>query len=60
MLVFPEFDPVALSLGPVKIHWYGLMYVLAFLCAYGLATYRSKQRDGWTPEMVSDLLFYGA
>lgn len=60
MLVFPEFDPVALSLGPVKIHWYGLMYVLAFLFAYGLATYRSKQRDGWTPEMVSDLLFYGA
>ena len=60
MLVFPEFDPVAVSLGPVKIHWYGLMYVLAFLFAYGLATYRSKQRDGWTPEMVSDLLFYGA
>ncbi|XID74294.1 prolipoprotein diacylglyceryl transferase [Alkanindiges sp. WGS2144] len=60
MLVFPEFDPVAVSLGPVKIHWYGLMYVLAFLCAYGLATYRTKTRDGWTPEMVSDLLFYGA
>ena len=60
MLVFPEFDPVAVSLGPVKIHWYGLMYVLAFLFAFGLATYRSKQRDGWTPDMVSDLVFYGA
>ena len=60
MLVFPEFDPVALSLGPVKVHWYGLMYVLAFLTAYALATYRTKSRDGWTAEMVSDLVFYGA
>lgn len=59
MLVYPQIDPVAVSLGPLKIHWYGLMYVLAFLLAYGLATYRSKTRDGWTSEMVSDLLFYG-
>lgn len=60
MLIFPEFDPVAVALGPIQIHWYGLMYVLAFLFAYGLATYRTKSRDGWTSEMVSDLLFYGA
>lgn len=60
MLVFPEFDPVAVSLGPVKVHWYGLMYVLAFLFAYGLANYRAKQREGWTNDMVSDLVFYGA
>lgn len=60
MLVFPEFDPVAISLGPVKVHWYGLMYVLAFLTAYALATYRAKTRDGWTADMVSDLVFYGA
>jgi len=36
------------------------MYLLAFLCAWGLASYRAKQRDGWTSEMVSDLVFYGA
>ena len=60
MLTYPNIDPVALSLGPVKVHWYGLMYLLAFLCAWGLASYRAKQRDGWTADMVSDLVFYGA
>ena len=31
MLIHPQFDPVALSLGPLSVHWYGLMYLLAFL-----------------------------
>ena len=30
MLQHPQFDPVALSLGPVQIHWYGLTYLVAF------------------------------
>ena len=30
MLVHPQFDPVALALGPVQIHWYGLTYLVAF------------------------------
>lgn len=60
MLTYPNIDPVALDLGFLKIHWYGLMYLLAFACAYGLATYRAKQRDGWNADMVSDLVFYGA
>ena len=56
MLTYPSIDPVAISLGPLQVHWYGLMYLLAFLFAWGLATYRAKQR-GWTPDMVSDLIF---
>lgn len=60
MLTYPNIDPIAVSLGPLKVHWYGLMYLLAFLCAWGLATYRAKQRTDWTSEMVSDLVFYGA
>lgn len=60
MLTYPNIDPVALDLGFLKIHWYGLMYLLAFACAYGLAMYRAKQRDGWNADMVSDLVFYGA
>ncbi|ENV35211.1 prolipoprotein diacylglyceryl transferase [Acinetobacter gerneri] len=60
MLAYPHIDPVAIALGPLKVHWYGVMYLLAFLCAWGLATYRAKHRDGWTSEMVSDLVFYGA
>lgn len=59
MLTYPNIDPVAISLGPLQVHWYGLMYLLAFLFAWGLATYRAKQR-GWTPDMVSDLIFFGA
>lgn len=60
MLTYPNIDPVALSLGPISVHWYGLMYLLAFLFAWGLATYRAKQRQGWTSDMVSDLIFFGA
>ena len=60
MMIHPQFDPVALSMGPVQVHWYGLMYLLAFAAAYGLAWYRSTQRAGWTSEMVADLVFFGA
>lgn len=60
MMIHPQFDPVALSLGPVQVHWYGFMYLLAFAAAYGLAWYRSTKREGWTSDMVSDLVFYGA
>jgi hypothetical protein len=37
MLTYPEFDPVALALGPLKVRWYGLMYVTGFLAAWWLA-----------------------
>ena len=52
MLTYPNIDQLPLSLEPVKVHWYGLMY-LGILCAWGLASYRAKQRDGWTADMVS-------
>lgn len=61
---YPNFDPVALSLGPLQIRWYGLTYVLAFTMAYLLARYRARvhsaQGDPWTGDMISDLVFYGA
>lgn len=59
MLTYPNINPIAIDLGVVQIHWYGLMYLLAFGCAWGLATYRAKQRN-WTADMVSDLIFFGA
>ena len=59
-LVHPQFDPVALDLGVMQVHWYGLMYLLAFLVAYGLAYYRAKRHGGFTAEMISDLVFFGA
>ncbi len=61
MLIHPNFDPVALDLGAVQIHWYGIMYLLGFAGALYLLTKRSKNpRFGFTPEQVSDLIFYGA
>ena len=39
-LTFPDINPVAIALGPVKIHWYAIMYLLAFAMAYGLMRLR--------------------
>jgi len=61
MFTFPQFDPVALSIGPISIHWYGITYLLAFGGAWKLASYRASLRPGqWTAEQISDLVFYGA
>ncbi len=65
MLTHPQFDPVALQLGPVAIHWYGISYLLAF--AFFLALTRLRLRhepyahEGqvWTARVVEDLMFYG-
>lgn len=59
-IIHPQIDPVAISAGPLQVHWYGLMYLLAFITAFALAWYRTKSREGWTIDMVSDLVFYGA
>lgn len=59
-MVHPQFDPVALHLGFLELHWYGLTYLAAFALAYALATYRAKKRQDFTVDMVSDLVFYGA
>jgi phosphatidylglycerol:prolipoprotein diacylglycerol transferase len=60
MFTFPEIDPVIFGLGPLKIRWYGLMYVIGFLFAWWLARRRSQRAD--TPvngAQVDDLIFYG-
>ena len=61
MITYPDISPVALDLGFTQIHWYGLMYLLAFISAWALGSYRAKQANsGWNEEQVSDVLFYGA
>ena len=61
MLIHPQFDPVAISLGPVAIHWYGLMYLMAFAFVLILGRYRIKTapQSGWTYRDLDDILFYG-
>jgi phosphatidylglycerol---prolipoprotein diacylglyceryl transferase len=59
MLTYPDIDPVALSIGPLKVHWYGLMYLVGFATAWGLGRWRAARLgSGWTGEMVDDLVFY--
>jgi phosphatidylglycerol:prolipoprotein diacylglycerol transferase len=60
MLVHPNIDPVALKLGPLKVHWYGLMYLLGFWGFWWLGTIRARMPHvNWPRERVGDLLFYG-
>ncbi len=57
---FPQIDPVIFSIGPISVHWYGMMYLLAFVSASWLAgRAAAKPNSGWSKEMVSDLLFFG-
>ena len=59
MLTYPDIDPVIFALGPLKIRWYGLMYVVGFLFAWWLARRRAQKK--WSaikPEQVDDLVFY--
>src|SRR5882724_7626611 len=60
MPYFHSINPIAFSIGPLAVHWYGIMYLLGFLGAWWLGESRRKQ--GRLPigaEVFSDLLFYG-
>ncbi|MEE4277147.1 MAG: prolipoprotein diacylglyceryl transferase [Halieaceae bacterium] len=61
MLTYPSIDPVALSLGPIKVHWYGLTYLAGLAFAWWLGGRRSERPDSpLRREQVDDLIFYGA
>jgi len=60
MLVHPQFDPIAISIGPLAVRWYGLMYLVGFIIFLILGRYRA--RDTWrgmSKRDIDDLLFYG-
>ena len=63
MLIHPEFDPIALQIGPLAIRWYGLMYLIAFGAFYALGRWRVRQAAyrslALGPSDVEDLLFHG-
>ncbi len=65
MLVHPNFDPVALQIGPLAIRWYGLMYLIAFSLFYYAGRQRLKSpqftaSSGLDARLLEDLLLYGA
>ena len=63
MLNHPMPNPIAIQIGPLAVHWYGLMYVLAFALFIALGRVRIKQPHiaalGWKKEDLDDMLFYG-
>ena len=63
MLIHPMPDPIAFSLGPLAVRWYGLMYLLAFAQFIVLGRLRIRQvhiaAAGWKKEHLDDMLFYG-
>ena len=63
MLIHPLPDPIALTVGPFAVRWYGLMYLLAFVSFMVLGRLRVKQPHvaaaGWRNEDADDMLFYG-
>lgn len=61
MLPYPQIDPVALAIGPLKIHWYGLMYLIGIGAAWLILSRRLNSFDPtWTKEKLSDLVFWVA
>ncbi|NCF62063.1 MAG: prolipoprotein diacylglyceryl transferase [Gammaproteobacteria bacterium] len=57
---FIAIDPVAFSLGPLDVHWYGIMYLLAFLYFWAAGSWVARNRKwwGWSSQDVGDSLFY--
>ena len=59
MLTYPNFNPIALQLGSIKIYWYGIMYLISFVGIWWLANYRArikKLASGWNTEEIEDLI----
>jgi phosphatidylglycerol:prolipoprotein diacylglycerol transferase len=64
MLTYPDINPVALQIGPLAIHWYGIMYVLGFAGVFWSCDARRSEPQSnsppWERDEIVDLLFYGA
>ena len=67
MLTYPHINPIAVSIGPIfglgplRVHWYGIMYLIGFIAAWWLARYRSRRPGStWSSLDIDDLIFYCA
>lgn len=63
MLIYTNFDPIAIHFGPFTVRWYGLMYLVAFSAAILVGHLRRRlpyvAAQGWTTKDIDDILFYG-
>ena len=61
MFEYPQFDPIALAVGPLQVRWYGLMYLFGFVLAWLGMRSRARRADSpVTAAQISDLVFYAA
>jgi phosphatidylglycerol:prolipoprotein diacylglycerol transferase len=59
MLHYPEFNPIALQLGPIAVHWYGLMYLIGFALVWLLGRWRINHgKADFTLRDLEDIIFY--
>lgn len=59
-MLYPEIDPVAISIWKLDVYWYGLMYLCAFASAWLLGRWRANRPEsGWTPQQMDDLIVFG-
>jgi phosphatidylglycerol:prolipoprotein diacylglycerol transferase len=61
MFVHPGFDPIAVSLGPLAVRWYGLMYIVGFALVWWFGRLRIKANPNglWKQQDLDDVMFYG-
>lgn len=62
MLIYPNINPVAITFGPVSIHWYGISYVIGIISAWYLLKWRSKHKllpANYSDDDLDDIIFYG-
>ena len=61
MLRFPDIDPVAISLGPLEIHWYGISYLVGIGLGWlYLRAIKGRSPLEWDNDKVGDVVFYAA
>lgn len=59
MLTYPEIDPIIVSLGPLKIRWYGVTYLVAFTAGWWLGRVRAARSNGvWDAQQIEDMVFF--
>ena len=59
MLTYPDIDPVLFSIGPLSVHWYGLMYLVGFVAGWWLGRVRmARPGSDWTGQEWDEALFY--
>lgn len=59
MFIYPHLNPIAIHIGPLSVHWYGLMYLFSFIAGWSLLNYRAKkQAKQWNTDQITDLIFY--